>query len=161
VAEHPGEGGVGVDQDAIESDRQRGCGQSVQQDQRGQRVQVSGRGARRGSAASVGAALLHVHDLVGAVAVGFGVVQRGGAPGVWSVRCSAKSGEVVMMPPACRRSPCMSGTERVPLEFCGARTAELIPDQLIFPAVEWEAVEAGVAERPLCGWHTGLPGVGS
>ena len=37
--------------------------------------------------------------------------------------------------PACRRSPCMSGAERVPLEFCGARTAELSPDQLIFPAV--------------------------
>ena len=29
----------------------------------------------------------------------------------------------------------MSGTERAPLEFRGGRTAELIPDQLIFPAV--------------------------
>jgi hypothetical protein len=58
-----------------------------------------------------------------------------GHQAVWSVRCSAKSGEVVIVIPTCRRSPCMSGAERVPLEFCGGSTAELIPGQLIFPAV--------------------------
>ena len=31
VAEHGGEGGVGVDEDAVESGGERGCGQSVQQ----------------------------------------------------------------------------------------------------------------------------------
>src|SRR5271166_5403706 len=81
VAEQGGEGGVGVDEDAVESGGEHGCRQSVQQCQRRQLVEVSVRGARRGLAASFGAALLHVHELVVAVAVGFGVVERGGVPG--------------------------------------------------------------------------------
>src|ERR1700744_3606936 len=81
VAEHGGESGVGVDDDAVESGGEHGYRQSVQQNQRGQRIQVFVRGARRRSAASFGAGLLRVHEVVGAVGVGFGAGGRGGVPG--------------------------------------------------------------------------------
>src|SRR5580693_448945 len=82
VAEQGGEGEVGVDEDAVESGGEHGSGQSVQQYQRRQLVEVSVQGARRGLVASFGDAPLHVHELVVAVAVSsYGVVERGGAPG--------------------------------------------------------------------------------
>lgn len=81
MAEHSGEGGVGVGQDAVESGGENGCGQSVQQYQCGQLVEVSVWRARQGLATSFAGARVYVHESVVANAVSFGAAGRGGAPG--------------------------------------------------------------------------------
>lgn len=141
VAEHGGEGGVGVDENAVESGGEHGCGQSVQQYQRRQLVEVSVRGARRGLAASFGDALLHVHELVVAVAVGSALSSVAVRQAVWWIRWSAKSGDVVIVIPS----------------FPGSRGVHVVPPTL-FQADDHVHVWYGAVLLEFCaGPHPSFP----
>jgi hypothetical protein len=56
-----------------------------------------------------------------------------GRQAIWSIRCSAKLGDGVIVILACRRSPCISGAERCSFEFCSGQRNSF-PDQLKYPA---------------------------